>query len=137
MVAKCMLGTGVGLVAVVLLFTGGCGDDDSGPQYAVIEGRALDIDADDKVSMEYVNKQGVTVEGTAEVDDNAEIWINGKQAKIEDVKKGDRVRAAVRIEGHDLNKRFIATKIEVERAAFEATSQPAATQPASGENVAG
>ena len=118
------------LLTAALLLTAGCGKDRSEHKYAIREGTALEIDAEGNVSMEFVNDKGIRMTGTGKVAADAEIWINGRQAAVSDVRPGDPIKVTLRIEGKKMNKTFIATKIEVEREEFESVGEPAATQPA-------
>ena len=119
----------IGLIVGVLLLITGCGKDRPEHKYTTREGTALDIDLNGGVSMEFVSEKGIRMTGKGAVAEDAEVWINGKQAALGDVRRGDHIKVTLRVEGSGMNKGFIATKIEVERDAFESTSQPAASQP--------
>ncbi len=120
------------LVVVGLGLITGCSEAKPEHEYITLEGKALDVDPEDGVSMEFRNKKGITVHETGKVAEGAEVWINGRQAAVDDVQPGDHIKVTLRVEGSGMGKTFVATRIEVERDAFEPTSAPAATQPAAG-----
>ena len=70
----------------------------------------------------------VEIEGT--LAPNAEILIDGKTAKLEDVRVDDRVRVTGFIEKDDGQKALIATKVEVTRPSPAADESGAESAPA-------
>lgn len=118
------------LGAAGLLVAVGCGKKDEGPKYKVIEGKVTVIDpSSDEVEMLWYNPEKMKetkVRGT--LDSQAEIFINGRTAKLADVVVGDQVEVTGRIEKHDGEPKLVAVKVHVER---KTDTQPAdATAPA-------
>ncbi len=128
------------LATGALAIGAGCGEGEPERKYRTIEGTAEKIDLPDRVSMSFVNDSGIqrTVEG--KVDPNAEIWINGRQAALEDIKPGDAVKVVGYAEGSGVGRSIVATKIEVESATFDepvAPADPNGASPAKGDKDPG
>ena len=115
----------VTLAAGVLAIGAGCGEGEPDRKYRTIEGTAEEIDPPDRVSMSFVNDSGITRTIDGKVDPDAEIWINGRQAALADIKPGDAVKVIGYTEGSGLGKTIVATKIEVETATFDVPDAPA------------
>ncbi len=128
------------LAAGALAIGAGCGEGEPERKYRTIEGTAEAIDPPDRVSMSFVNDSGITRIIDGRVDPGAEIWINGRQAVLEDIKPGDAVKVVGYIEGSGLGKTIVATKIEVETTTFDKPDAPADkgdTSPAKDEDGSG
>jgi len=117
----------LGLAAVTFLLTGGCSKDSDAPRYKPVEGTIVSIDKKSGVVTLSMYDKKTHKERTLEgvLDPNAEIFIDGKTARPEDVFVNDLVRVDVLIEKHDGRPRYVAKKVEVIRS----TSQPTGTQP--------
>jgi hypothetical protein len=107
----------------------GCGKDKDAEEYYVRSGRVASIDLDTgAVTMWlYSAKKQKEVERSGTLAPNAEILINGRTARLEDVHVDDRIEVTGRIEKTDGEKNLIATRVEVTRPE-SATTQPS-TQP--------
>jgi hypothetical protein len=126
---------------LLILFVVGCSDSSKKPRkIRNIDGTARKIDLKNNVvSMIVVDKEGHDREMQGTVRDDAEVIINGRASKLEDVREGDKVTVSYYKEGKDDDVKFIATKIEVKRAKDEdwtstrggtaASTQPAPTPP--------
>lgn len=113
------------LAAGTLAIGAGCGEGEPERKYRTIEGTAEAIHPPDRVSMSFVNDSGITRIIDGRVDPGAEIWINGRQAALEDIKPGDAVKVVGYIEGSGGGKTIVATKIEVETTTFDVPDAPA------------
>ena len=125
------------LAAGALAIGAGCGEGEPERKYRTIEGTAEAIHPPDRVSMSFVNDKGMPITVDGKVDPNAEIWINGRQATLADIKPGDAVKVVGYTEGSGLGKTIVATKIEVETTTFDVPDAPAdkgETPPAKDEN---
>ncbi len=130
---------GMGLLVANLTWLPGCREQRSEPKISTIKGAAESIDeATGKVAMRFIqkkNKMEITVEGT--VTPQTEILINGRIAKLGEIKIGEQVTVTGYEDKEKARKRFIATRIVVERSEWtRATSQPASS-PASTSKPAG
>jgi hypothetical protein len=87
-------GTFVVALAVAALALPGCGEKKSERKYNTIEGTALSIDpATGQVSMRWYHaKKQMWREVAGEVTDETEVLINGRAAKLEEVRPGDPVK---------------------------------------------
>ncbi len=119
----------IGLVVVFFLLMGGCSKDSDTPRYKPVEGTIVSIDKKSGVVTLSVYDQNThkerVLEGT--LDPNAEIFIDGKTARPEDVFVNDLVRVDVLIEKHEGQPRYVAKKVEVLRHAH--SSESADSQP--------
>lgn len=101
------------------LACGACGHKDAAPEHRTIDGVAESIDpSTNQVSMRWYNQkkqQDMKVAGT--VTDQTEILINGRVARLEDIKVGEKVKATGRImkDSGATQLTVIATRIEVTR----------------------
>lgn len=135
--------TALGVLALTACLLGaglwaGCSKDDDQPKVRTVPGRVAAVDpASGEVQMYYYNekeKKEILVSGT--LASNAEILINGRTARLEDVRVDDKMTVTGRIEKHDGERNLIAVKVEIDRPG-EADSQPesqptTASQPAAG-----
>ncbi len=126
-----------GLIGVALATGAGCSDDGKKTKKVkAVEGIAKKIDLKNNyVSMETVDKSGKTMTREGTIREDTEVVINGRAAKLEDVKEGDKVLVYGFKEGKDDDVKFVATKVEVTRASeggWKSTTpaKPATTQPA-------
>ena len=115
---------------VVLVMSAGAvtGCSDSGkkaPKMRTVVGVAKSIDLkNNSVSMNFVNPEGKEITLTGSVKPDAEVWINGRIHKLEDVREGDKVTVhGYRDKSSDEVKQ-IATKIEVTRPEGSDWKQP-------------
>lgn len=97
------------------VWTTGCSDQGrSKNKLKQFEGTANSIDLQSKeVSMTVVREDGSEHDLKGIIRDDTEVWINGRQRSLEDVKKGDKVRAFVlkdKSEG-----KYVVVKVEVDR----------------------
>jgi|GEM_PF-997797 len=112
----------------------GCGKDRDAPKYQELTGRVSAIDpSTGAVKMIYYSpKHQVEREVEGTLAPNAEILINGKTTRLEDVRVEDLVRVTGRIEKRDGQKSLVATKVEITRPqaaeAGSASTQPAGTE---------
>lgn len=120
-------------ISALLLIGGGCGKKSEEPKHRNIEGKVTSIDtATDEVRMLWYNpkeKQEMEIKGTLAPE--AEILINGRTAKLEDVQIDDAVSVTGRIEKHDGERKLVAVKVHITRPtdsepapAGTATTQP-------------
>ena len=114
----------VGLWATVSLVGAvGCGGNDNTPKHSSRKGRVTGIDTSTGVvRMMAYNKDGEERPVVGTLASDAEILINGRTARLEDVQVDDPVEVAGRIERHDGETKLIALKVFVTR---QESSQPA------------
>jgi hypothetical protein len=128
----------IGLMASALFaagLVGGCGKDSQPPEYSETpEGRVTAIDKSTGiVSMTYFSeKHQREVPLSGRLAPAAEIFINGKTARLEDVRVGDRVRVTGRVEKSEGERQLVATKIEITRREGDRSTKPAPATPAAG-----
>lgn len=105
------------LFSLVFVFLSGCGDDSKkAPKMKTIVGVAKTIDLkNNSVSMIYVNPEGQEITLTGSVQPDAEVWINGRSHKLEDVVQGDKVTVYGYRDKSSNEVKLIASKIEVTR----------------------
>ncbi len=127
----------------LLLLTGtllpGCSDSGNKPaKLRRLEGVAKQIDLKTGVvSMLWKNDKGEEriLEGT--VKEDAEIWINGRAQRLEDIRVGDKVVVFGTREKKGGEEKLIATRVEVTRPQetdWKTVGKSATTQPAEKEN---
>lgn len=98
--------------------TGGCSDENQGRKILKREGVAEEIDvAHRKVSMTFVDKRGESHTLTGTFTDETVVFINGRTQGIKDIRPGDKVLVYGYSEGKGINRRLIATRVEVNRPA--------------------
>ncbi len=104
----------------------GCSRESEGPEYNEIEGTVSGIDGEGgSVRMRwYSPKRNETIELTGFLASDAEILIDGRTARLEDVQLEDRVVVVGRQEKVNGERRLVATRVEVRRQEAGA-SQPA------------
>ena len=105
-------------VLLAAIFLTGCSD--SGKKEKKIktkDGVVTKIDVkSNSVAMSFVDKDGKDRELKGSVRDDTEIIINGRAAKLDDVREGDKVAVSGYKEGKDDEMKLVATKVEVKRA---------------------
>lgn len=103
-----------------------------------MEGRIEKIDArpdgTGKITVVFRDKDDRETTGVGEITNETEIMVAGAAAGIGDLKVGDRVRGEVRILREGRERRQVALKIVVERAAVTPTP-PAEAPPAKNEDA--
>lgn len=111
----------------------GCSRESEGPEYNEIEGTVSGIDGEGgAVRMRwYSPKRNETIELTGFLASDAEILIDGRTARLEDVQIEDRVVVVGRQEKVNGERRLVATRVEVRRHEAGA-SQPADPPPDAG-----
>lgn len=120
------------LLAIAAIGMGGCSDDTKkAKKIRTVEGIAKMIDLKNNlVSMEIVDKEGRSREIPGSVREDTEVLINGRMAKLDDIREGDKVRVSGYREGKDEEMKFVATRVEVQRAKdMDWKSTAATTQP--------
>jgi hypothetical protein len=135
-----LVATALVLATLGVLAAAGCKQDAPKPKYLEpIEGIARDINTETgEVSMESQNADtGLTVVKRGLVNDKTGVTINGRVARVEDIRKGERVRVTGYQLGSGDDKRFIVTQISVSRPEEWTEVAPAATAPAGSEPAAG
>lgn len=105
----------------------GCGKGKPERKYYTLKGTAEQIDVDTgEVSMRaYIEKQQQWRVFTGQATDQTEVMVNGRQAKLEDIRPGDEGEVVGYMEGEGFNKRLVATKISITREEEFSTSGPA------------
>lgn len=110
----------------------GCGKGQEEPPYRVEPGRVASVDLNTSaVKMWWYSakqQKEVLLEGI--LAPNAEILINGRTARLEDIRVDDPVRVTGRIEKREGQKTLIATMVEITRpetGVAEPATQPAKT----------
>lgn len=103
----------------LLCFTG-CGDKSSEVEIITLEGKIESIDRQsERVGVltvtYYSEKHKQEMSGIGRINAQTEITINGVQAKLADLREGDRVRGEVRVVRKKNKKSQIALKINVVR----------------------
>lgn len=95
----------------------GCGDGSKkAPKMKTVTGVAKAIDLkNNSVSMSFVNPEGKEITLTGSVKPDAEVWINGRSHKLEDIHEGDKVTVLGYRDKASDEIKLIATKIEVTR----------------------
>ena len=112
----------------------GCKDKKQERVYRVIPGVAKSVDpASGKVSMEFTHPDKGTIELVGVVTQETEIIIDGRVAKLEDVKMGEDVEVTGYKVGEGTAAQLVVVKVSIERPKPIDTSgrAKATTQPAS------
>jgi len=104
----------------------GCGKDSELPEYDQITGKVSSVDrTSGEVSMSYYSeKHRKDIEIHGRLSPEAEIFIDGVTARLDDVKIGDRVKVLGRVEKRDDERNLVALKVEVTRRESPASSSP-------------
>ncbi|MBN1489047.1 MAG: hypothetical protein JXA69_03950 [Phycisphaerae bacterium] len=117
-------------VALSLLLCGACNKSEDEPKHRTIEGVAESVDPkSNQVSMSWYNakkQRDERVNGM--VNDDTEVLINGRVARLEDIVAGDSVKVTGRVLKSEGEPQYLATRIEVTREG--ADSFVPATEPA-------
>lgn len=111
-------------LSAVLLFSSGCGKKNEEPKHRNIDGKVTSIDTTTgEVRMLWYNaKEKKDMELTGTLSPDAEILINGRTAKLEDVQVDDNVSVTGRVEKHEGEPKLVALKVQI--------SRPTDTEPA-------
>jgi hypothetical protein len=132
-IAKVFGISALGLLVTALLVTTGCSKRSDGPRHKSIEGKVTEIDtASDEVGMLWYNpkeRREQHIRGTLATD--AEILIDGRTAKLDDVLIDDVVSVTGRIEKHNGEPKLVAVKVHITRnnRTDSLDAPPPATQP--------
>lgn len=136
--SKSMRWASVAAVFLTALAFSGCGEEKPTRKYRTLEGIAESIDAaGGQVAMRWYHvksQQWRVIKG--QVTDETEVLVNGRSAKLEDVRSGDPVKVVGYQEGKGLNVRLVATKVLVTREDLTTTPSPDAP-PATGAEPGG
>lgn len=123
-------------LSAAIALTAACRSDKPERKYVEpIEGRAeaINVETGEVTMLWYNEKKGKEVPITGRVTDETEYFINGRAAKLTDIRLNERVRVSGYIRGSDMDREYIVVKVEVDRAddwiPTSASSQPAAAQP--------
>jgi len=122
------------LVAVCVL--AGCREEKPERKYKQLEGLVDSVNPETgEVAMLWYNEKkgrNIRVEGTVTKD--TEILINGRVARLEDIRPKERVCVLGYIEGEGLDRHIVATRIEItrEEKGWTPASAPAGTTQPSG-----
>lgn len=121
-----MFKLGVAAALAMSALAGGCGKDDNAPKSRVLNGRvtAIDINSGIVEGSFYIEKQKTDIKLSGKLAPNAEIFINGKTAGLEDVLIDDRVKVTGLEERHNGEKKLIATKVEITRPTTQSAPSP-------------
>jgi len=128
MISRNSTAVGAGLAAVVAACLAvGCGQDSELPEYDQISGNVASIDkSSGEVSMSYHSeKHDKQMELRGMLSPEAEIFINGVLATLDDVRIGDPVKVLGRVEKKDGDRNWVALKVEITRRDDTAATSPA------------
>ncbi|HPD28934.1 MAG TPA: hypothetical protein PLL20_02985 [Phycisphaerae bacterium] len=108
------------------LLAGGCGEDSELPEYDQISGKVTRIEkTSGEVSMSYFSeKHRKPVEIHGRLSPEAEIFIDGVTASLDDVRIGDRVKVLGRVEKREGERNLVALKVEIDRREPATSSAP-------------
>ena len=124
----------LGLLCAAAWLLPGCAEEAPKRKYRVLEGTAEKIDLKTgQVSMNYFSKkrnEELAVEGR--ITDETEVLINGRLARLEDIRPQEHVRVTGYKEGKGVNALVVVTKVEIERSDWSdvGSSSEATTRPA-------
>jgi hypothetical protein len=94
---------------------------------------AINVETGEVTMMWYNEKKDKQVPLTGRVTDETEFFINGRSAKLTDIRIKERVRVSGFISGTDMDREYVVTRVEVEREdewiPTSATTQPSSAQP--------
>ncbi len=109
----------------------GCGKDSELPEYDQISGTVASIDkSSGAVSMSYFSeKHNKQMELRGVLSPEAEIFINGVTATVDDVRIGDSVKVVGRVDKRDSERTWVALKVEISRPQGKSATAPATTAP--------
>ena len=108
----------VALPILLLCLPAGCREEETAPKHRTVEGIIERIDADNaQVTLRfYSDKRQVERMVTGTVTPETEIMINGVLSSLDELRIGERVTVAGRVQGHGGDQEVIAVKVVVERA---------------------
>jgi hypothetical protein len=112
-----------------LLGSAGCGGKDEAPEHKSIKGKVTRVDTSSgQVSMMWYNpKKRAEEEIPGKLAANAEILINGKTARLDDVMVDDEVTVTGFREKRDGIPGFVAVKVDIRRSTGSEPAESAAT----------
>ncbi len=115
------------LLALLAVGLSGCGKREEEPKYRTLPGTVTQIDlkTGEVKGHFYVEKEHKEMDIPGKLAPNAEILIDGKTARLEDVEIGDKVKVtgyAKRIDGEPM---MVAVKVEIDRGGADPASAPA------------
>lgn len=104
-------------IAMFLPAAAGCRREESAPKHRELVGIADSInEANGEVTMIWYNEKTDTdMKLTGHVTDETEYFINGRAAKLGDIKVKDRVKVIGYVTGEDTDRVYVVTGVEVER----------------------
>jgi hypothetical protein len=124
------------LLCAAVALTAACRSDKPERKYREpIEGtaEAINVETGEVTMLWFNEKKNREVPLTGRVTDETEFFINGRSAKLTDIRIKERVRVSGFISGTDMDREYVVTRVEVERAdewiPTTASSQPAAARP--------
>lgn len=104
-------------LTMTMMLVSGCKEESGERKYTTRTGVAKSINVETgQVTLEITTKKGEKKEIPGWVRQETEIIINGKVAKMEDVKPMEEVKVVGYIEGEGLSRQYVATRVEIQRA---------------------
>jgi hypothetical protein len=111
------------LAAGLLVTLPGCSKDDDEPEFRQLEGTAEKLNLDTgQVALRFFHQKSGTeqvIEGI--VNDQTEVLINGRVAKLKDIRLKERVKVTGYRKGKGADAQMVAVKVEIERPEWIAT----------------
>lgn len=119
------------LLALLTAGLSGCGKNDEKPKYRTLPGKVthIDLKTGEVKGHFYVENEHKEMDIAGKLAANAEILIDGKTARLDDVQIDDKVKVTGYVERIDGEPRMVAVKVEIDRGGAEPASAPA-TEPA-------
>lgn len=124
------------MLLAAIVMTVGCRSDKPERKYCEpIDGtaEAINVETGEVTMLWYNEKKDKEIPLTGRVTDETEYFINGRAAKLTDIRLKERVRVSGYIRGSDMDREYVVVKVEVERdedwIPTSATTRPAAAQP--------
>lgn len=124
------------MLLAAIVMTVGCRSDKPERKYREpIDGtaEAINVETGEVTMLWYNEKKDKEIPLTGRVTDETEYFINGRAAKLTDIRLKERVRVSGYIRGSDMDREYVVVKVEVERdedwIPTSATTRPAAAQP--------
>ena len=113
------------LAAGLLMTLPGCSKDDDEPEFRQLEGTAEKLNLDTgQVALRFFHQKSGTeqvIEGI--VNDQTEVLINGRVAKLKDIRLKERVKVTGYRKGKGADAQMVAVKVEIERPEWIATGE--------------